>query len=110
MDGDGRVGERNERARHQGASAPRYRSWVIRHWAGPRRADAADLGWRYSLEDPQSGARLGFASLPELVAFLQADRGDAPSGPGGERPGGWRGGHPELPLPCGDPEGSFDLA
>jgi len=29
--------------------------------------------WRFSLEDPRTGRRRGFASLEALVVFLQAE-------------------------------------
>jgi len=31
--------------------------------------------WRASLERPQSGERLGFASLKELITFLETETG-----------------------------------
>jgi hypothetical protein len=34
------------------------------------------LVWRCSLESPQSGERLGFASLPDLCAYLEREMSD----------------------------------
>ena len=35
--------------------------------------------WRFSMEDPHTGEKLGFADLEALVAFLQAElANDAP--------------------------------
>ncbi len=53
-----------------------YRSYLLRFWE-EHSADSS-LGvlppaerWRFSLEDPHSGARLGFANIDQLVAFLE---------------------------------------
>ena len=43
-----------------------YLSYLLRLWP----IDAAS--WRASLEDPRNGERYGFASLQDLLSFLQA--------------------------------------
>ncbi len=47
-------------------SEKKYRSYLLRLW----RAETPDQDWRASLEDPRTGARIGFASLELLFAFL----------------------------------------
>ena len=53
----------------------RYCAWLLRCWEA--RGQGADplITWRYSLEDPNSGARRGFASFEALVAQLRAELG-----------------------------------
>ncbi len=68
--------------------APHYLSYLLRLW---QTGSTGHATWRASLEDPHSGERLGFASLEDLVAFLQQQT-RAPNGrpvqaerrPGGE--------------------------
>ncbi len=56
-----------------GAGSPRrYRAALLRRWEG-RGQDPQEPGaWRYSVEDPHTGERLGFASLDAALAFLGA--------------------------------------
>lgn len=58
---------------------PRYHSYLLRCWSdGPGR-------WRFSVEDPHTGARRGFATMAALVAFLDATlcaEGEAERAPG----------------------------
>jgi len=55
-------------------SDKKYRSYLLRLWC----ADTVDPCWRASLEDPQTGERVGFASLEQLFAFLMEQvEGDA---------------------------------
>ncbi len=51
----------------------RYISYLLRLWQ-----TESDEGfvWRASLERPQSGERLGFASLADLCAYLECEMGD----------------------------------
>lgn len=58
--------------RTQGA----YVSYLLRLW----REGEETAGWRASLHDPHTGARLGFASLDDLVAYLRQET-DAVPGP-----------------------------
>ena len=61
---------------------PIYRSYLLRFWEerGERPAPAV---WRFSLEDPQTTQRQGFASLTALTHWLQSqmDGPDSPSAP-----------------------------
>jgi hypothetical protein len=46
----------------------RYMSYLLRLW----QQSSGDLPlWRASLESPQTGKRQGFASLAELLTFLE---------------------------------------
>ena len=54
---------------------PRYCAYLLRCWEAADRGSDLLPAWRYSLEDPHSGARRGFASLDALVAHLRADLG-----------------------------------
>ncbi len=57
------------------AASTRYRSYVLRLWATGRSGVG---GWRASLENPQTGRCIGFASLEELFIFLlEQSEGDA---------------------------------
>jgi hypothetical protein len=53
-----------------------YRSYLLRFWQerpppDPPSSSAPPIGrWRFSLEDPHSGARLGFADFDQLIGFL----------------------------------------
>ena len=58
-------------------AAPRYRAWLLRCWAEGGRDAVAPAAWRYSLEDPHTGARYGFAELAALVAHLEAEAAGA---------------------------------
>jgi hypothetical protein len=59
---------------------PPYCSYVLRCWL-ERGPDPAEPGrWRFSLEDPHTGRRRGFASLATLVTSLQADLSEAARG------------------------------
>jgi len=52
-------------------------SYLLRVWAVDLNGD---VGWRASLESPQTGERLGFADLDALFAFLRAATASAPDG------------------------------
>jgi hypothetical protein len=45
-----------------------YHSYLLRLW---RVSGAQEATWRASLEDPQTGERIGFASLDAMVADLR---------------------------------------
>jgi hypothetical protein len=108
IDGEGGLDEGAEGERCQRTSAPRYRAWLLRSWAVPGPRDPVDEDRRYSLEDPHTGARRGFAGLVALVAYLLGEPGEdeAPPRPTGERPGGWNGvDHRAIPAAAGDSEG-----
>jgi hypothetical protein len=46
---------------------PSYRSYVLTCWA----EQGHDQTWRFSLTDPRTGQRCGFASLEALLAALE---------------------------------------
>ena len=56
---------------------PEYHAYLLRFWE-ERGEQGTSAAWRFSLEDPQSGQRHGFADLASLTAWLQAstERGD----------------------------------
>lgn len=50
-----------------------YRSYLLRLWE----EHSKDLNvWRFMLEEPQTGERLGFADLDGLVRWLQSQTDD----------------------------------
>lgn len=51
-----------------------YLSYLLRLW---RVSDEDNPVWRASLQSPQTGERIGFASLNELFKFLRAQTGMA---------------------------------
>lgn len=52
---------------------PRLRAYMLRFWRVGSQDSRSAPTWRFSLEDPHSGEKLGFADLESLVAFLQAE-------------------------------------
>jgi hypothetical protein len=56
--------------------APRYQSYLLRCWEVRSQQPNQPATWRFSLQDPQTEQKRGFADLDELVAFLQAEFGD----------------------------------
>jgi hypothetical protein len=68
--------------------APRARIYLLRCWREGGAHRPPDDGRRFSLEDPHSGRRRGFASLAALVAALEAALpcGEDEPGPGGAAP------------------------
>ena len=52
---------------------PRYRSYLLTFWEERSQGPAASAVWRFSLEDPRSGQRRGFASLEALTAALEEE-------------------------------------
>ena len=51
----------------------RYCAWMLRCWGTEVPGAAPGAGWRFSLEDPHTGERRGFAGLDALVAFLKTE-------------------------------------
>ena len=49
---------------------PRYRSYLLTFWEERSQDQAAPVAWRFSLQDPRTGQRRGFATLEALVAAL----------------------------------------
>lgn len=60
------------------ASSPGYCAYLLRCWQETSPVAAAAQGWRFSLEDPHTGARHGFASFEALMAFLHEQLRDDP--------------------------------
>jgi hypothetical protein len=54
-----------------------YRSYLLRFWLEYRENPKLPGVWRYSLEDPHTGEKLGFASLELLTAFLRQQASEA---------------------------------
>jgi len=67
------------------ASEPRhYLAYLLRMWHVTDNNGAP--AWRASLEDVHTGARQGFASLDQLLAFLLAETAPVPSPSPGHPP------------------------
>jgi hypothetical protein len=67
---------------------PRYRSYLLRCWEERGRGRDGAGTWRFSLEDPHTGRRRGFASLDDLVAAVRGELepdGDEPRADAQER-------------------------
>ena len=54
---------------------PRYRSYPLTFWEERHEAPTASAVWRFSLEDPRTGQRRGFADLEMLIAALEQEMG-----------------------------------
>jgi hypothetical protein len=52
---------------------PHYRSYLITFWEERSQDSDRPTVWRFSLEDPRSGYRRGFADLEALVAALEQE-------------------------------------
>ncbi len=50
---------------------PRYHHFILLVWE-ERGADGQHVTWRFSLQDSQKEARIGFKNLNELMAFLES--------------------------------------
>jgi hypothetical protein len=48
-----------------------YKAYLLRLWR-----DKQELPWRAALENPNSGERIAFATLVELVAFIEETTGE----------------------------------
>ena len=56
----------------------RYLSYIVRCWQEHSiHAGQEMLTWRFSLEDPRTNQRLGFATLEALLVALQENLADA---------------------------------
>ena len=73
-----------------------YHAYLLRCWLERGPGSGVHVRWRFSLEDPHTGARRGFAGLAALVAFLErvltgdrdgSDEGDRDDGPDTEPTG-----------------------
>ncbi len=56
----------------------RPRAYMLRFWKVGSVDSHTIPTWRFSLEDPHSGEKLGFADLQALIAFLQAELASDP--------------------------------
>lgn len=58
----------------------RYRAYLLRFWEEARGRPDLPGTWRFSLEDPRTGQRQGFADLEALVDFVRQEmkRGAGP--------------------------------
>jgi hypothetical protein len=66
---------------------PRYRSHLLTLWE-ERGRDASTPGvWRFRLEDPHTGERVGFGSIDELFDYLRQQTETAPVTAGGRERG-----------------------
>ncbi len=61
---------------HAKTSNSQYQAYLLRIWRDDQRSKD-DSPWRFSLEDPHTGARRGFQDLELLMTFLRAQI-DAP--------------------------------
>jgi hypothetical protein len=61
---------------------PRHRSYILTFWEERSHDPDTPAVWRFSLEDPHTGQRRGFADLKKLLAALQQEV----AGKEGERP------------------------
>jgi hypothetical protein len=58
---------------HPSSPTPAYQVFILRMWQDQA---APNPGcWRFSLEDPRTSQRRGFASLESLAQFLEAQAG-----------------------------------
>jgi hypothetical protein len=51
----------------------RYHAYLLRFWEEKRENPKLPGTWRFSLEDPRTGERWGFANLEALRAFLRRE-------------------------------------
>ena len=54
---------------------PQYRTYLLTFWEERTQDPAESAVWRYSLEDPRTGQRRGFADLQALMAALEKEMG-----------------------------------
>ncbi len=66
---------------------PRYCSYLLRCWQEPSLVHLRPAAWRFSLENPHTGQRHGFATFDALMAFLRNILEDECSGAPGIRAG-----------------------
>jgi hypothetical protein len=52
---------------------PRYRSYLLRFWQERSKGQGGTSVWHFSLEDPHTGLRRGFANLEALIAVVQRE-------------------------------------
>lgn len=67
-------------------TAPRRSTYLLTIWQERGREPDQPLVWRFSLEEPRTGRRRGFATLKELVAALEASFTEVGPGESKENP------------------------
>ncbi len=55
---------------------PRHQAYLLRLWEERSQHSAGSATWRFSLEDPRTEERRGFADIESLVAFLRGQMDD----------------------------------
>lgn len=65
---------------HAFDTPPAYRSYLLRFWE-ERGAEPASAVWRFSVEDPHSAQRQGFADIDAFIAWLRAEMDSTKSAP-----------------------------
>ncbi len=58
-------------------TSPDYHVYVLRFWSAESQWHPQDV-WRFSLENPETGQRIGFGSLKLLSDFLTQQTTDTP--------------------------------
>jgi hypothetical protein len=69
---------------------PRYRSYLLVLWEERGRDPSSPGVWRFRLEDPHTGKRVGFRSMDELFGYLRNQTGAAAGTGGGQEEGSER--------------------
>jgi len=57
------------------ATVPRHRSFWLRCWQICNQQGCSSDDWRFSLEDPQSGLKIGFTDMQSIITFLALELG-----------------------------------
>ena len=57
---------------------PRHRTYLLTIWEERSRDSTLPTLWRFSLKDPDTGQRRGFARLEEVMAFLSSELAGGP--------------------------------
>ena len=65
----------------------RYFAYLLRCWQEPSLVYLGPAAWRFSLEDPHTGQRHGFATFDALMVFFRNKLEDECSGAPGIRAG-----------------------
>jgi hypothetical protein len=66
---------------------PRYRSYLLVLWEERGRDPSSPGVWRFRLEDPHTGKRVGFRSMDELFGYLRNQTGTSAGTDGGQEEG-----------------------
>ena len=52
---------------------PKYKTYILRIWEERSPIKMGASTWRFSLENPETNIRHGFANFEALIAFLEAE-------------------------------------